>query len=65
MALLDPVVASLFLVLGKLPATSEITLPPLFKPVVVNETGCFPAVTGVTVTPTPLISVVSPASFLN
>ena len=63
--MLGPVAASLFFVLGKLLATLEIALPPLFKPVVVKDTASLPAVTGVTVTPFPLITVVSPASFLN
>ena len=55
----------LFMVLGKLPATLEIAFPPLFKPAVVKETACFPVAFGVTVTPAPSITVVSPASFLN
>ena len=50
---------------SRLPATLVIGLPPLFKPSVVKETACFPVVTGVTVTPAPLITVVSPASFLK
>ena len=49
--------ASLFLVLGKLPATLEIALPPLSKPFSVNETDFLPVVTGVMVTPA-LVSVV-------
>ena len=55
----------LFCVSGKLPATLEIALPPLFRPDVVKETTCFPVITGVTVTPVPLMTVVSPASFLK
>ena len=50
---------------SKLPATLVIGLPPLFKPLVVKDTGCLPLVTGVIVTPSPLITVLSPAAFLN
>ena len=42
---------------SRLPATSVIALPPLFKPFSVNETGLLPAVTGVIVTPA-LVSLV-------
>ena len=42
-----------------------IGLPPLFNPFVVKETGDLPLVTGVIVTPSPLITVLSPAVFLN
>ena len=50
---------------SKLPPTLVIELPPLFKPSFVKDTGCLPLVTGVIVTPSPLIAVVSPAAFLN
>ena len=49
----------------KFPATLVIGLPPLFKPSFVKDTGCLPLVTGVIVTPSPLIAVLSPAAFLN
>ena len=50
---------------SKLPPTLVIGLPPLFKPSFVKDTGCLPLVTGVTVTPSLLITVLSPAWFLN
>ena len=42
---------------SRLPATSVIALPPLFKPFSVNETGLLPVVVGVMVTPS-LVSLV-------
>ena len=42
-----------------------IGLPPLFKPSLVKDTGFLPSATGVIVTPSPLITVLSPAAFLN
>ena len=50
---------------SRLPATLAITLPPLFKPFFVTDTGFLPLATGVIVTPSPLIVVISPAVFLN
>ena len=50
---------------SKLPPTLAITLPPLFKPSFVTDTGFLPSATGVIVTPSPLMTVLSPASFLN
>ena len=50
---------------SRLPATLAITLPPLFKPFFVTDTGFLPLATGVIVTPSPLIVVTSPAVFLN
>ena len=54
-----------FLAPSKLPATFVIALPPLFKPSFVTDTGCFVVSAGVIVTPSLLITVLSPASFLN
>ena len=50
---------------SRLPATLVIALPPLFKPLLVKDTGCLPLVAGVIVTPSLLITVLSPAWFLN
>ena len=50
---------------SKLPATFVIALPPLFNPSFVKDTGCFVVSTGVIVTPSALIAVLSPAAFLN
>ena len=50
---------------SKLLAIFVIRLPPLFNPSLVKDTCSLPAVTGVIVTPLPLITVLSPVSVLN